>query len=101
VGTQGLKVPLGVMPWGTPINPKSPWWGHCKVQAREKEEEEEEEESERAKKGGKKGKVSAFCGAEPAALEAWGGELEPDSWSGGVQISILQPLGDAWFCRDV
>lgn len=46
-GTQGLKVPLGVMQWGNPINPKSLWWGLCRAQAREEEEEEEEEEKEK------------------------------------------------------
>lgn len=38
---QGLKVPLGVMCWDNPINPKFLWWGLCRAPEREEEEEEE------------------------------------------------------------
>lgn len=41
----------------------------------------------------KKKKVSAFLGADPAALEAHGGGFKPGPQRGGAQTSVLP-----WFC---
>lgn len=37
----GLKVPLGMMHWDKPINPKFLWWGLCLAPETEEGEQEE------------------------------------------------------------